>query len=94
MCLEYRSNSNAKEITLKMLSHYLELLRQYHWSPVCESVSEGIGSAESDRPKDEEILNLIRELDQQLDADNYLPIYHLRQRLQPPLSRKELGLAL
>ena len=94
LCLEYRSNSNAKEITLKMLSDYLELLRQYHWSPVSESASEEIASAKSDRPKDEEILNLIRELDQQLDADNYLPIYHLRQKLQPPLSRKELDLAL
>lgn len=94
LCLEYRSNSNAKEITLKMLSDYLELLRQYHWSPVSESASEEIGSAESVRPKDEEILNLIRELDEEWGTDNYLPIYHLRQRLQPPLSRKELDRAL
>lgn len=94
LCLEYRSNSNAKEITLKMLSDLLELLRQYHWSPVSESASEEIASAKSDRPNDEEILNLIRELDKQLDADNYLPMYHLRQKLQPPLSRKELDLAL
>ncbi|MGB7059636.1 MAG: hypothetical protein WBD58_18175, partial [Geitlerinemataceae cyanobacterium] len=26
--------------------------------------------------------------------DNYLPIYHLRQQLQPPLSREELDRSL
>ncbi|MFH7029886.1 MAG: transcription factor RcaD, partial [Heteroscytonema crispum UTEX LB 1556] len=39
---------------------------------------------------DEEILQTIRMLDRELGTDNYLPIFHLRQKLQPPLSRDEL----
>jgi predicted transcriptional regulator len=93
LCLEYHSNSNAKEITLKMLSDYLQLLRQYRPSPSA-SPEKDIGSTSDSKPNDEEILNLIRELDEELGTDNYLPIYHMRQRLQPPLSRKELDLAL
>ncbi|GAB4288657.1 MAG: hypothetical protein Fur0025_22830 [Oscillatoriaceae cyanobacterium] len=44
--------------------------------------------------QDEDILQIIRDLDRQLGTDNYLPIFHLRQRLQPFLSREELNLAL
>ena len=90
LCLEYRSNSNAKEITLKMLSDYLDLLRQYHSSETSEEISSRLDR----KPEDEEILNLIRELDQEWGTDNYLPIYHLRQSLQPLLSRQEVDLAL
>jgi len=93
LCLEYHSNSNAKEITLKMLSDYLQLLRQYRPSPSA-SPEKDIVSPSDSKPNDEEILSLIRELDEELGTDNYLEIYHLRQRLQPPLSRKDLDLAL
>ncbi|BCX09196.1 MAG: hypothetical protein KatS3mg066_3055 [Fischerella sp.] len=43
---------------------------------------------------DEEILETIRKLDKELGTDNYLPIFHLRQKLQPPLTRDELDKAL
>ncbi|MCU0516019.1 MAG: hypothetical protein MUC60_03965 [Oscillatoria sp. Prado101] len=43
---------------------------------------------------DADILQAIRDLDRQLDTDNYLPIFHLRQKLEPPLSREELNRAL
>ncbi|NJM98766.1 MAG: hypothetical protein HC800_17850 [Phormidesmis sp. RL_2_1] len=36
------------------------------------------------------VLQQIKQLDQQLNTDNYLPIYHLRDVLQPPLTRSEL----
>ena len=42
---------------------------------------------------DEEILETIRDLDRQLGTDNYLPIFHLRQKLAM-LSRDELDKAL
>jgi hypothetical protein len=42
------------------------------------------------KPSDEEILKIIKELDSKLDTGNYLPIFHLRQKLQPPFSRDEL----
>ncbi|NEO79496.1 MAG: transcription factor RcaD, partial [Moorea sp. SIO4G3] len=31
---------------------------------------------------------------QELGTENYLPLFHLRQKLQPPLSREELDKAL
>jgi hypothetical protein len=43
---------------------------------------------------DEEILQLIEKLDRELGTDNYLPIFHLREKLQPPFSRDELDKAL
>jgi hypothetical protein len=43
---------------------------------------------------DEEILQSIQKLDRELGTDNYLPIFHVRQKLQPPLSREELDKAL
>lgn len=36
------------------------------------------------------VLQHIKQLDQLLDTENYLPIYHLREKLQPPLTREEL----
>ncbi|MBT9317759.1 hypothetical protein [Leptothoe spongobia] len=36
------------------------------------------------------VLDTIRMLDQQLDTDNFLPIFHLREKLQPPLNREGL----
>lgn len=51
-------------------------------------------SPASNQPSDVEILYTIRKLDKQLGTENYLPIFHLRQKLQPPLSRTELDRAL
>ncbi|MBW4674936.1 MAG: transcription factor RcaD [Desmonostoc geniculatum HA4340-LM1] len=42
----------------------------------------------------EEILQIIEKLDRELGTENYLPIFHLREKLQPPLSRDELDKAL
>lgn len=43
---------------------------------------------------DEEILATIYKLDQELGTDNYLPIFHLREKLQGCVSRAELDQAL
>ena len=40
-------------------------------------------------PTDQEILQTIQDLDQQLGTENYLPIFYVRQKLQP-LSREQL----
>ena len=37
---------------------------------------------------------MIQNLDRELATDNYLPIFYLRQKLQPPLSREEVDQAL
>lgn len=47
-----------------------------------------------DTISDKDILEAIIELDRQLYRDNYLPIFHLRDEFQPPLSREELDEAL
>lgn len=43
---------------------------------------------------DQEILQIIEKLDKELGTENYLPIFHIRQKLQPPLSRDELDQVL
>lgn len=45
-------------------------------------------------PTDADILQAIRDLDREFGTENYLPIYHLRQKFQPPLTRDELDRAL
>jgi DNA-binding MarR family transcriptional regulator len=42
------------------------------------------------KPTDAEILKTIQILDHEIGSNNYLPIFHLRQKFQPPLSRDEL----
>ena len=88
---EFESNSTAT-ISLKMLTDYLRFMRQ----SVIKQETQILATEEAPAiaPSDEEILQLIGDLDQQLRTDNYLPIFHLREKLQPPMSREELDRAL
>jgi predicted transcriptional regulator len=56
--------------------------------------TNGQNSSNGKKPADEKILRTIIDLDKELGTNNYLPIFHLRHKLQPPLSRKELDEAL
>ncbi|NET28441.1 hypothetical protein [Okeania sp. SIO1I7] len=93
LCQEYSSRSTAKEISLKMLSDYLDLMRT-NCSLYFPKQEKQQFSQMLDKPTDSEVLAVIRDLDQNLGTNNYLPIFHLRHKLQPPLSREELNLAL
>ncbi len=42
------------------------------------------------KPDSQVVLVQIKELDQLVGSDNYLPIYHLREKFQPPLTPAEL----
>ncbi len=42
------------------------------------------------KPDSQAVLTQIQQLDQLVGSDNYLPIYHLREKLQPPLTSAEL----
>lgn len=42
------------------------------------------------KPDKQSVFNQIKRLDQQVGSKNYLPIFHLRENLQPPLTRAEL----
>ncbi|MCL2930856.1 MAG: hypothetical protein MGG11_00695 [Trichodesmium sp. MAG_R03] len=90
LCQEYSSHSTAKEISLKMLSDYLQLMRtNYH-----QQNKQVFSGGSDNKPTDSEILATIKDLDHNLGTDNYLPIFHLREKLQPSLSRAELDRAL
>jgi len=94
---EYSPKGSAT-ISLDLLNNYLRFLRKSlrvkpeRVSPLPtngELLVEPTGEL-----SDEEILQIIQKLDQELGTDNYLPIFHLRQKLQPGLSREDLDQAL
>lgn len=78
--------SGGGNITLskKMLATYLKFLRQ----------SPSITVNPSLPPSDDDILQTIQDLDKEFATNNYLPIFYLRQKLQPPLSGEDLEQAL
>jgi hypothetical protein len=89
---EYTPKGTAT-VSLSLLNNYLQFMRQF--------IGEAKGEKQlpdstnlSVKPTDLEVLQAVQDLDRQLSTDNYLPIFHLRQRLQPPLSREELDQVL
>lgn len=97
---EYSPNKGSNPvISLELLNNYLRFLRKnlrVKPEPVTASspLDEKSGVETIINPSDEEILRIIEKLDRELGTENYLPIFHLRQKLQPPLSREELDQAL
>ncbi|MDY6939416.1 MAG: hypothetical protein SWY16_17325 [Cyanobacteriota bacterium] len=82
----------------KMLDNYVCFLRQslreeIAVEPPASTTEPPSDMGAIDSPSDDRILETIRNLDRQLGTDNYLPIFHLRQKL-PMLSRDELDAAL
>ncbi|OKH13630.1 transcription factor RcaD [Fischerella major NIES-592] len=93
------SPKGAATIRLDLLNNYVRFLRKTLRVKPEQISTSAVHSAESDvetiiNITDEEILQTIQKLDKELGTDNYLPIFHLRQKLQPPLSRDELDKAL
>ncbi|GAA6621698.1 transcription factor RcaD [Scytonema sp. NUACC26] len=93
------SPKGAANISLDLLNNYVRFLRKsLHTQPdrvTTTAPTKGESSAVTIiNPTDEEILRTIQKLDRELNTNNYLPIFHLRQKLQPPLSRDELDKAL
>jgi DNA-binding MarR family transcriptional regulator len=98
---EYNPNKGVQPvISLDLLNNYIRFLRKTLRNDKSEQVpiSEHTHSESTTKTKitisDEQILETIKKLDRELGTDNYLPIFHLRQKLQPPLSRDELDQAL
>ena len=92
---------NNPVISLDLLTNYLRFLRKSLHEQMKESSTQAqpqivpaSDAVPKSKPSDEEILQIIQELDRELGTENYLPIFPLRQKLQPPLSRKELDQAL
>lgn len=100
---EYQPSGNGLELSLDHLACYLQFLRKPHAdtpTPIKptdpQSVQHPVNPQRglTEKPNDTDIWYVIEELDRQLGTDNYLPLYHLRERLQPPLTRAELDSAL
>ena len=94
---EYTSKGSQPVLSLDMLNNYLRFLRKSgrvqmdkHQQPQ----QTPSATAPMNQPSDEQILQVIRDLDQKLGTGNYLPIFHLRQKLEPPLSSDGLDEAL
>lgn len=89
---EFNPKGSAYAIALNLVGNYLRFLRtSLRVQP--DSVSPSTTALRS-QLTDEQMLQMIRDLDRQLVTGNYLPIFHLRQKLQPPLSREDLDRAL
>lgn len=83
-------------LTKVQIGNYVNFLRDsFSPSPLQIEPSTATPTLFSDQKiSDEEILQIIIDLDKKWGTDNYLPIFHLRERLQPPLTRDELDQAL
>ncbi len=96
---ECSPSGNNPVFSGKQLTHYLQFIRKSIATPIAPSDrSKSVNSVSKDshpeKLEDTDILQAIQALDRQLGSKNYLPIFHLRDRLQPPLSREELDTAL
>lgn len=84
-------------VSLNLLGNYLQFLRQAHMQASRPDGSAALSALRwhgAGQPSDGQILKLIQTLDHELNSDNYLPMFYLRQALQPPLSRDQLDQAL
>ncbi len=94
------SKGSQPAISLELLNNYLRFLRKSLRVVESVKVSAPLSSSQKSdgetiiKPSDEEILQIIEKLDRELGTENYLPIFHLREKLQPPLSRDELDQVL
>lgn len=79
---------------MELLGNYIRFLRK-NVIPTDPSGAKPVVDKITDRKiTDEEILQTIKNLDRELGTENYLPIFHLREKLQPPLLRDEVDQAL
>lgn len=86
---------NNPTISLDLLNNYLRFLRK----SLPQKSEQTIISTQSvemtiSNFTDEDILQIIQKLDKEIGTQNYLPIFHLREKLQPSISRDELDKAL
>jgi len=90
LCHEFTPKGTAP-LTAAMLGTYVTFLRQsLGTTQITETPSTGQPLTDAVSMTPETVLTLIQDLDRQLGTDNYLPIFHLREALQPPLSREDL----
>lgn len=81
-------------ISLNLLNNYLRFLRKpFELQPKLGTIALTDETAPPiilGKPNQLEVLAIITQLDQEVGSDNYLPIFYLRDKLQPSLTRTEL----
>ena len=93
---EYNPEGKAN-IDFNLLGNYVRFLRKnLRFKSEQVSTPDHVESYSdiTSNISDEEILETIKKLDRELGTENYLPIFHVRQKLQPPLLRDDLDQAL
>lgn len=58
--------------------------------PAVTGTDPSLQWTQSTKPDEADVLAMILTLDEATNSQNYLPLFHLRQALQPPLSQDEL----
>jgi hypothetical protein len=103
---EYSPSGYQPIVSLDMLNNYLCFMRKFMSRELQASTVQNVGASTlttspapvtrqlTSPPSDEEIVQIIRNLDRKMGTNNYLPIFHLREELQPPFSKEELDQAL
>ncbi|MUG99279.1 transcription factor RcaD [Scytonema sp. UIC 10036] len=86
-------------VSLELLKNYLQFIRKFLPSqpePLStpEHTNGGGAVVTIVNLTDQEILHTIKNLEREVGTDNGLPIFHLREKLQPFLSEEELDRAL
>lgn len=88
-------------ISLDLLTNYLSFLRKSLGGPMDVISTQAqpqtppsSADVPTSKPSEAQILQIIQDLDREVGTENYLPIFHLRQKLQPALSRDELDQTL
>ncbi len=81
-------------ISLDLLRNYLHLLRQSLIEVDALPNTVAARTTVAALPTDAQVLQLIQALDHELGTKNYLPLFYLRQKIQPPLSRDEVDQSL
>lgn len=77
-------------ISLDLLSNYLRFIRKSFKSNLDTQVFNEVSITQNKQLSELEVLETIQSLDQELGTENYLPIFHLRQKLATDISRKQL----
>ncbi|TVQ09708.1 MAG: hypothetical protein EA368_08790 [Leptolyngbya sp. DLM2.Bin27] len=85
--------SAQSKVPSAWMGGYLTFLRQFIDPAAPVAAADTIAPAMALSPEKltpDAILNTIQHLDQQLGTENYLPIFYLRDQMQPPLRREDL----
>lgn len=75
--------------SFNLMTNYISFFRKFVQKP-----DNSAAAVLTNNLSDEQIIQIIRDLDRELGTENYLPIFHLRDKLQPPFYRKDLDRVL